>query len=330
VAGPVIRHIVIAISTEIVIRVGEHLVHQLIGPDEVPTGPVLHIRHTNAGGALVSTTYQVDQADAISVNAIEGDVVISGNGRVRSVTVAAGSTATIEIVAAKGDRAVEVTIEESQARPGGPPAAATTPRAPPVGAASNQPAAPPRKTRVTLTPLEAKFALGWPAAIRFSGMPGGSGDWIGVAVPGAADTTYLQSQYTSGATSGIVTFADLPAGRYEARAYFDNAYVRQASATFSVGGSRTTVAVSAKRYPAGAPVVVSFNGMPGNPSDWIGIAAPGSADTAYVTYQFTDGFSSGTLTFSNLQAGTYEARAYFNSGYVRLATSIQFEVDASG
>jgi hypothetical protein len=324
--GRVAVEVLIEIATTVIVKAGEEFVQEVQDADEPQTAPVLRITHTDAAGVLVGTAYQIDQVKAISVNAVSGEVVISGDGRVRSVTVAPGSSATIEIVPEEGDRPTEVVVAQSAAGRGGP-APAVTPTGPPAGAGNNQPVPPPRQSKVTLAPLESTFALGRPATIKFSGMPGGSGDWIGIARPGAADKAHLEYLYTGGATSGVVTFSDLEPGRYEARAYFDNSYVRQASAAFSVGGSRATVTVSAKRYAAGSPVAVRFAGMPGNSMDWIGISVPGSDERSYVTYQNTDGAVAGTLTFTDLPAGKYEARAYFKGGYLRLATSSQFEVE---
>jgi hypothetical protein len=71
---------------------------------------------------------------------------------------------------------------------------------------------------------------------------------------------------------------------------------------------------------------VSFRGLPGNPRDWIAVSTAGSADTSFVTFQYTNSSTSGTLPFAGLANGTYVARAYSNDTFTKLAESAQFTV----
>jgi hypothetical protein len=73
-------------------------------------------------------------------------------------------------------------------------------------------------------------------------------------------------------------------------------------------------------------VVINYSNFTSTSSDWIAIATPASADTAYTAFQYTGGHLSGSLTFSGLANGTYEARGYFNNNYTRMATSMTFTV----
>ncbi|HVY40239.1 MAG TPA: hypothetical protein VHM31_20005 [Polyangia bacterium] len=76
----------------------------------------------------------------------------------------------------------------------------------------------------------------------------------------------------------------------------------------------TAVTTDQASYPStlGTEVVVTWTGMPGYATDWIGIAAQGSDDGPVVAYQFTGGLTSGSLSFSSPGGGTWVARAYPN------------------
>jgi hypothetical protein len=128
---------------------------------------------------------------------------------------------------------------------------------------------------------------------------------------------YRLWKYTGGGTSGTMTFANqgLPPGTYEARAYYDWAgtqsfTIQQRSASFTIGASATMLAPSMSSYANGASVPITFSGFTGSTTDWIAIFEPGAPDSTYVAYQYTGGGTSGTLTFSGLAQGSYEAR-YF-------------------
>jgi hypothetical protein len=124
-AVPVVLRVVMSIATQILVKVGAEYVEELISPDEtVSAEPVIRITHSDASGAVVTTTYQIAKAQAISVSAIEGDVLLQGNGRIRSVTVAPGSAATIEI-----SGAVEIDVQmRAPTNPIGQPSVSKSPR----------------------------------------------------------------------------------------------------------------------------------------------------------------------------------------------------------
>jgi hypothetical protein len=57
--------------------------------------------------------------------------------------------------------------------------------------------------------------------VVFENMSGSRTDWITLVREAAATNTYAEWHYTGGGARGIMTFAGLPPGRYEARVYFD-------------------------------------------------------------------------------------------------------------
>jgi hypothetical protein len=77
-------------------------------------------------------------------------------------------------------------------------------------------------------------------------------------------------------------------------------------------------------------VIVRFDRLPTNSNAWIGLYAPDAADTGYVQYQYTNSQAGGTVQFTGVAAGRYEARAFMDNNYVRIATSARFEVLPAG
>lgn len=187
--------------------------------------------------------------------------------------------------------------------------------------------APTSSAAVTL-PGGTSYTEGAPVTAHFTGLQGTPTDWIAIAPPGSPDYAYATYQYTGGATTGDAVFAGLPAGTWVARAYNNNTLTLAAeSVQFSITpAAPATVSSDKPSYASGENVVVSFTGLQGTPTDWIAIAAPGSADIQYVTYMYTNGAPSGSVMFSGLAPGTYEARAYNNNSMIRKATSMTFTV----
>jgi hypothetical protein len=58
--------------------------------------------------------------------------------------------------------------------------------------------------------------------VTFSNMAGYRLDYITLALPGSAATSYVQYKYTFGTINGSVTFSNVASGNYVARAFFDN------------------------------------------------------------------------------------------------------------
>jgi len=74
-------------------------------------------------------------------------------------------------------------------------------------------------------------------------------------------------------------------------------------------------------------VTVAFSNGPLNTSAWIGLYASGAADGAYITYQYTPGTASGSLTFNVPEtSGQYDLRLFADGGYTKIATSPTFTV----
>lgn len=171
------------------------------------------------------------------------------------------------------------------------------------------------------------YAAGESVQVSFSNLPGNQFDWIAVAPHNAAPEVFVDWVYTGGQTAGAVTFSNLAGGQYDARVFENDTYTIIGSASFSVAGT-PTVTTDASAYLTGSLVTTSYSNLPGNPTDWVALSTVGSPDTSFVVWKYAQG-ASGSSSFGNLPAGTYEARIYVNDSFTRIATSAPFTVSAS-
>jgi hypothetical protein len=171
-------------------------------------------------------------------------------------------------------------------------------------------------------------ALGAPIDAVFTGAPGNARDWIGLYRDGESGRAYLAYLYTDGAVNGALTFtAPMEAGRYQFRLYENDGYGELAvSAPFEVVEAGTALRLSSTRVSAGSTVTVEFVGAPGTARDWIGLYREGAVDRGFLTWQYTGGATTGSLTFVLPEAGRFEFRLYENDGFDRLAASPVIEV----
>jgi hypothetical protein len=211
---------------------------------------------------------------------------------------------------------------------------------------------------VNLTSSPASISVGGTVTASWSGIANPSAsDWIGLYVPGAANTSLIQWMYVSCSkstgspkASGSCPFAisaSVAAGTYQLRLFSNNSYtVLATSNVFTVGGASTAssstgggaVLTSSPTYiSVGGTVTASWSGI-ANPSasDWIGLYVPGAANTSFIQWMYVSCSkstgspkASGSCPFAisaSVAAGTYELRLLSNDGYTVLATSQYFGV----
>lgn len=175
------------------------------------------------------------------------------------------------------------------------------------------------------------YALGEPVTVSWSEMPGNPYDWIAIRTAGDADdNTVVAWAYTGGVVLGAHTFPKgiSVGGTYEARAYAGGTYVPLAVSIFTVDAPppppAPSISTNKTNYALSESITVSWNGMPGNPNDWIALRTAGDPDdTSVVAWAYTGGTLMGSHTFTKgiSVGGTYEARAYAGGTYVPLAVS---------
>lgn len=181
------------------------------------------------------------------------------------------------------------------------------------------------------------YAAFEPPVVEFSGFPGNENDWITVVPAGAPPETQGQFYYTAGRRSGSFTFDGLAPGTYEARAFFNwpagGRIVRHVAA-FVVGDAAPAPVVRTQKpsYAPKEPIVVEYLGFPGT-NDWITVTAASNPAEQYGQFFYTGGKQGGFFTFTGLEAGVYEVRAYLNwsaGGYNIVARSSFTVGDVTG
>ncbi|RLD70208.1 MAG: hypothetical protein DRJ10_20595, partial [Bacteroidetes bacterium] len=68
-------------------------------------------------------------------------------------------------------------------------------------------------------------------------------------------------------------------------------------------------------YKVNEPITVTFSGLPGDKKDWITLIKPSASVRDYGNWKYTNGKTSGSLTFDGMRAGDYEVRVFFSNGF---------------
>jgi len=178
-------------------------------------------------------------------------------------------------------------------------------------------------------------------------------DWIGVYKTGASNRNYEQWKYLKG---NQLTFKINEPGTYEVRYFKDSGYTKVATSdTITVGSGSSSgggdgngggdtdgggdsdgdnpnneniysVRADKNSYAVGetAKAIWKAEGELGF-FDWIGLYRPGTPDSAYLEYEYTDIFSH-QETFDLNRSGTFEFRLFIDNGTESVAISEPFTV----
>lgn len=87
--------------------------------------------------------------------------------------------------------------------------------------------------------------------------------------------------------------------------------------------------VSQSSYRDDEDIVVFFRNLPGNSKDWVGLYESGASQEDYLSWFYTNGANNGSLVFSGMSPGQYEARLFFDNSY-DLEYSVSFTVSCAG
>jgi hypothetical protein len=188
----------------------------------------------------------------------------------------------------------------------------------------------------TLTASAGPIALGQPVTGTWTASPPRSGDWVGLYPAGGTEGQYYTYCYTNALATGSCSLTPPSAGTWELRYYLGTpAYTMVAiSERFEVfdpcaGLTHSLVAVGPLTGGALRRIDVRWNLNPstcGGGSDWIGLYAVGSPDTAYLGY-FYPGTGSGTQSvMAPVGTGSYEFRYLPRGGYTSVVRSNPFMV----
>ena len=95
----------------------------------------------------------------------------------------------------------------------------------------------------TVTTTKTTYRSNEPIIINFTNMVERDQDWIGIYPKGSSTAwnNVIAWHWTDDKTNGQITFNKLPAGQYEARAFYNNGFHLEAKKTFSVTTAHTVV-----------------------------------------------------------------------------------------
>ena len=173
---------------------------------------------------------------------------------------------------------------------------------------------------------KAKYAAGEAIVAGYHNAEENGGVWMGLYRKGASDGAYLAWARTDKLADGSSTFTGLTeGGNYEIRLFFNNAFDCRATTQFAVEAA-PVLTTGKSSYSVGESVVVNHSGAEANGSVWIALYKKGAADSTYLTWVRTNRLAVGSVTFAGLaEAGTYEARMFFNNNYT-LKAIVEFAV----
>ena len=183
-----------------------------------------------------------------------------------------------------------------------------------------------------LTASPTSLHAGAPLTVNWSATPVNN-DWIGLYGVGDSDEQFIWWAYTGDSASGSFTVdAPSPAGQYEFR-YFTNNTFQQAAVSNTVNSQIPggyALFPSTSIVAPGSPIQVQWMApMRDNIADWVGLFEVGDPNDQYISYQFTDGGTGGTMNFTMPAVpGDYEFRYLYHSGYTALTYSYRVRVDA--
>ncbi len=169
-------------------------------------------------------------------------------------------------------------------------------------------------------------------SIGFKNLPGNKKDWIAIYPKGSSNEwkNVLRWDFTDSKISGKKYFKKLPVGFYEARLFFNNSYEVEKKILFKVEGKPLppTLSLDKFSYKINEPITVKYKNLFGTQKDWIGIYKEGNSSEwkNVLRWFYTDAEVDGNRSVGGLlDAGSYEARVFFNNSY-KVESHVSFEV----
>jgi hypothetical protein len=100
--GKTVLSIVMRIGTEIIVDAGADYVRSILSPKAADGDPTLTVTYTDAAGDGVGANFAIEGVNQITLRDFEGDIHVVRESNGLAITVAAGTTATLEIGSATG------------------------------------------------------------------------------------------------------------------------------------------------------------------------------------------------------------------------------------
>jgi hypothetical protein len=94
-----------------------------------------------------------------------------------------------------------------------------------------------------------------------------------------------------------------------------------------LAAAQCTVTTSKPVYAPGEEIVLNYAGFPGDPKDWLVVSPASMSDEQTMgNWKWTGGATSGSMSFAGLQAGEYEARAYYRNETSNVRCRYRFRI----
>ena len=177
-----------------------------------------------------------------------------------------------------------------------------------------------------ITTSKENYSVAETIRVTLANMSGNNHDWVGIYPAGSNNDwgNVVAWKFTNGVVNGNLSLSAIPAGNYEARAFFNNSFTVESTDSFSVGGGavNTAIQTSKNQFTAGEAIQVTLTNMAGNNNDWVGIYPVGSNNDwgNVLSWKYTNGAINGNLAFAGIPVGNYEVRAFFNNSFALEAT----------
>ena len=179
---------------------------------------------------------------------------------------------------------------------------------------------------VTVTTDEAMYMPGSAVDVVFEGLSGDRRDEIGIER--VRDRQIVAVETTGGTELGDVLFRGLQPDTYVAHAFpMGKSVSAGTSRPFTIIENTEVVAASKTSYRASENVIVSFAGFTPDDSNWITITKDAADLSVLSDRHFTQGRTSGTMSFGSRLPGNYDVRAFIAGTMMEVAHS-QFRVMA--
>ncbi len=184
----------------------------------------------------------------------------------------------------------------------------------------------------TLTTNKPSYTTTDTIKINFNEMTNHHKDWIAI-YPANSSTEWknvVKWAWTQNKSEGTLTFKNLPAGQYEARAFYNNSYDIEAKHAFQVTGNQAKAELSATKaiFKADEDVLINFKNINGATNDWLAIY-PADKNNDWgnvVKWKFNKGgVKAGQANFDKLPVGRYEARVFYNNTF-KMEGKVAFSV----
>jgi len=195
----------------------------------------------------------------------------------------------------------------------------------------------------TIETTQKVYAKNDPIVVNYTNMSGQEHDWIGIYPIDVASVwgNQLDWIWTQGKIEGEQSFASLPYGEYEVRAFFNNSFDAKAQYRFKIDdeynpNTATSISLNKETYAQNELIYVQYKNMQGNQADQIGLF-PLNSNQA-IDLKSTNGRVSGELSLGGLdvlpdtlnatgglKAGEYEVKAFFN-GSSQVESIAQFNI----